>query len=127
MSSEPPIEPRAAAQASGGGQKPGTLAGDPQLWVDEHGDALYRYALSQLGDRSAAEDLVQETFLAALTARERFRGGSSARTWLISVLRHKLVDHWRRVGRRERLADPEALEVDVPTAFDERGRWIMVQ
>src|SRR4051812_42519141 len=43
-------------------------------WVDEHGDALFRFALARLGSRELAEDLVQETFLAALTSLDRFEG-----------------------------------------------------
>ncbi len=100
------------------------LAGDPCLWVDEHGDALFRYALSQLSDRSTAEDLVQETFVAALEARERFRGDSTPRTWLISVLRHKLVDHVRRAGRQQIAENPETLGAEVEAAFNAHGRWI---
>jgi len=117
-------DPSRADSPSPGGDHAGDPAGDPAAWVDEHGDALYRYAVSQTGDRTTAEDLVQETFLAALTARERFRGGSSTRTWLIGVLRHKLVDHWRRRGRSEEAAPPEGLDTDVTGAFDKRGRWI---
>ncbi|MFV1960130.1 MAG: sigma-70 family RNA polymerase sigma factor [Planctomycetota bacterium] len=98
-------------------------AGDPARWVDEHGDALFRYAMSRLGNRSAAEDLVQETFLAALEARARFRGASAPRTWLIGVLRHKLVDHFRRAGRLDRLEASAALEHEVEGAFDAKGRW----
>lgn len=43
-----------------------------------------------------AEDLVQETLIGALRAREHFAGKSSERTWLIGILKHKLVDHWRK-------------------------------
>lgn len=70
-------------------------ASDPIDWVDQHGDYLYNYALCQLRDQVGAEDLVQETFLAALKARERFQGYSSERTWLTSILRHKICDHFR--------------------------------
>ena len=68
----------------------------PETWVDKYGDLLYRYALSRIKDPSTAEDLVQETFLAALKARRTFRGRSSARTWLIAILKHKIVDHIRK-------------------------------
>ncbi|MBI5042073.1 MAG: hypothetical protein HZB57_13000, partial [Gammaproteobacteria bacterium] len=47
-------------------------AGSPERWLDEHGSALYRYALVRTRDEHKAEELVQETFLAALQARERF-------------------------------------------------------
>jgi RNA polymerase sigma-70 factor (ECF subfamily) len=69
---------------------------DPEHWLEEHGDALFRYALARGVQRDAAEDLVQECFLAALTARDRFEGDASERTWLMAILRHKIVDHVRR-------------------------------
>ena len=96
---------------------------DPGQWVDQHGDALFRYALSRLRDRPAAEDLVQETFLAALKAKERFRGDSTPRTWLVGVLRHKIVDHYRRVERKRRIEEDEASHAEPCNAFDERGHW----
>jgi DNA-directed RNA polymerase specialized sigma24 family protein len=55
-----------------------------------HGNALYRYALSRLRDEHKAEEVVQETLLAALQARERFAGGATVRTWLIGILKHKI-------------------------------------
>src|ERR1043165_5124358 len=70
---------------------------DPAQWIDQHGDALFRYAYLRLRDRDVAEDLVQETFVAAL--RAKFSGQSSERTWLIGILKHKLSDHWRKQNR----------------------------
>lgn len=119
----PPDAPRAAdppPDPTSGGR-----AGDPRLWVDEHGDALFRYAMSRVGDRTVAEDLVQETFLAALQAQERFRGAAAPRTWLIGVLRHKVVDHHRLSGRERPLGDREEPESDsLEGVFDARGRWV---
>ena len=54
--------------------------GSPERWLDEHGSALYRYALLRLRDENKAEEMVQETLLAALQARARFSGGASVRT-----------------------------------------------
>jgi len=68
-------------------------------WLEEHGDYLFNLAVGQVRDETAAEDLVQETFLAALKARDSFRGQSSDRTWLVGILRHKIYDHLRRVCR----------------------------
>jgi len=121
-----PVDPAGspASDTPAGGRGGEGKAGDPSLWVDEHGDALFRYALSRLADRTTAEDLVQETFLAALKGQEQFRGSSSPRTWLIGVLRHKLVDHFRRAGRMQRLEGPDDAVPDEETAFDERGRWV---
>ena len=79
--------------------------------------------MSRVGDRTLAEDLVQETFLAALQAQDRFRGTSAPRTWLIGVLRHKVVDHFRRAGRAQCMEDPGAFEAEAEAAFDDKGRW----
>ncbi len=78
---------------------------DPAQWLDLYGDFLFSFAMGQLRDVSEAEDLVQETFLAALKSRDRFAGQSSERTWLVSILRHKIYDHLRAKCRRPRLMD----------------------
>jgi len=82
--------------------KPTGPGGDASAWLQQHGDALYRYARARVGMRELAEDLVQETLLAALQSRDRFQNRSSVRTWLCSILRHKILDHYRRgeVSRR---------------------------
>ncbi len=89
-------------------QRPSTTAksGAAERWLAEHGDALFRYACLRVRDRDAAEDLVQETLLAALQSHRNFAGRSSERTWLIGILRHKLADHWRRIGRETPLENP---------------------
>jgi RNA polymerase sigma-70 factor (TIGR02943 family) len=79
---------------------------DPCDWLTEHGDYLFNLAVGQVRNASVAEDLVQETFLAALKAQDRFAGNSTTRTWLVGILRHKLYDHLRRVCR-ERPVDEE--------------------
>src|SRR6266699_294575 len=58
------------------------VANDPERWVDEHGDVLYRYALARVRKPEVAQDLVQDTLLAAMRARDRFAGQSSVRSWL---------------------------------------------
>jgi RNA polymerase sigma-70 factor (ECF subfamily) len=69
---------------------------DPTIWLEQHGDYLYRYAMLRLRDSSAAEDMVQETLLAALKSSARFAGASSERTWLVGILKHKITDWFRR-------------------------------
>lgn len=76
----------------------------PDAWVEQHGDYLHHFAIGQVRDPQVAEDLVQDTFLAALKARERFAGQSSERTWLVSILRHKILDHLRQRYRRPTMA-----------------------
>jgi RNA polymerase sigma-70 factor (ECF subfamily) len=69
---------------------------EAERWLDEHGDVLYRYARTRVGHSELAEDLVQETLLAALAARDRFQGQSAIRTWLLAILKRKILDHYRR-------------------------------
>jgi len=60
-------------------------------WVDKYGDALFHFALARVNKRDIAEDLVQETFLAAVKSQERFKGQSSEKTWLFGILKHKVA------------------------------------
>jgi RNA polymerase sigma-70 factor (ECF subfamily) len=69
---------------------------DPINWVNEYGNGLLRYALSFVRNKTVADDLVQETFLAALTSRSAFTGKSSEKTWLFGILRHKAIDYLRK-------------------------------
>ncbi len=96
---------------------------NPESWVDSYGDFLYRFALSRVKDPSVAEDLVQETFLAALRARENFKGLSAGRTWLIAILKHKIVDHIRKKIREPSTDKIEALTDTADPDFDEGGKW----
>lgn len=85
----------------------------PADWVDAHGDYLFNFAVGQVRDQGIAEDLVQETFLAALKARERFAGQCSERTWLVSILRHKIYDHLRKHCREKKYrVEPTAARLD---------------
>jgi len=72
-------------------------------WLSAHGDYLFNFAVGQVRDAGVAEDIVQDTFLAALKSHDRFRGKSSERTWLTGILRHKIYDHLRRVCRERPL------------------------
>jgi RNA polymerase sigma-70 factor (ECF subfamily) len=86
---------------------PGVGPSPPETWLDEHGDALFRYARSRVGTRELAEDLVQETLLSALGAWSRFEGRSSVRTWLLAILRRKIIDHCRRMSATETVSTAE--------------------
>ncbi|MDE1888182.1 MAG: sigma-70 family RNA polymerase sigma factor [Gammaproteobacteria bacterium] len=81
---------------------------------------LYRFALMRVCDSSVAEELVQETFLAALKGWREFRGQSSERTWLVGILKHKIVDHLR-YARRE--VPTEDIDVEVDAYFNAGGGW----
>lgn len=86
---------------------------DPRSWVQKYGDIFFQYAIRRLNDTQAAEDVVQETFLAAIKSSVNFRGDSLESTWLSSILRKKTVDVIRKRERR-RKAQPisEGTEVN---------------
>ena len=96
---------------------------DPETWVDLYGDVLYRIALSRVKDSSVAEDLVQETFLAALGAYKNFKGRSSLRTWLIAILKNKFVDYIRNKVREQRSAEIGSLANVVDGNFNGQRSW----
>ncbi len=96
---------------------------NPETWVDQHGDSLFRFALLRVRDPDTAYDLVQETFLAALRVRETYSGRSSVRTWLVAILKHKISGHQQRIGREQRFQGGSVCEDRAECTFDRRGRW----
>lgn len=86
---------------------------------------LQRYALAQLRDRDAANEIVQETLLSALESGDSFSGKSSLRTWLTSILRFKLVDRLRRKGKEVLFAslEEESDDGDFDGLFSQDGHW----
>ena len=97
---------------------------NPERWVDEHGDVLYRYALARVRKPDLAQDLVQETLLAAMRSHERFAGQSSVRSWLCGILKHKLCDHFRKRGRETSFTDLEFLADEFEEKFVPEGFWV---
>src|SRR5258705_11564943 len=98
---------------------------NPQLWVKNYADYLYNYAYTRLNDDELARDLVQETFLAALEKTEKFEGRSSERTWLIAILKNKVIDIYRKKSSglgnsfEKMLSDTDQVEF-----FDKQnGHW----
>jgi len=88
--------------------------------VDEHGAALYRIAYRMVGNQHDAEDLVQEAFRTAWNSRSRYRAELGERAWLVTILRRRVVDSWRKRRTRTISFDETVLEVgaaaDDPTA-----------
>lgn len=96
---------------------------DPERWLQEHGDYLFGYAMARVQDRTLAEDMVQETLLAAIQARDRFQGDSTERTWLVGILKHKILDYLRRNQREIPVAEVLAPDEEIESLFDARGKW----
>jgi RNA polymerase sigma-70 factor, ECF subfamily len=96
----------------------------PENWLNDYGDLLYRYALTRVRSEATAEDLVQETLLAGLQAIDRFSGQSTVRTWLVGILKHKIIDHFRKYKREmTSLNDDETAEDVLAYQFDQQGNW----
>ena len=74
---------------------------DLNKWVDEYSDMLFNYTVNRVNDRDLAKDLVQDTFFSALKAWERFEQKSTVKTWLFSILKRKIIDHWRQQQSRK--------------------------
>lgn len=96
---------------------------DPQDWLEQYGDYLFRCAVLRVREQTVAEELVQETFLAALQAKERFAGKSTERSWLVGILKHKIVDHFRKSSREQTGLERDVSEEGLPQLFDDIGHW----
>ena len=104
------------------GGQPGNVI-DPAQWVDRHGDTLYRFALSRLRDAEASEEVVQETFVAALRARDQYSGKGSEGAWLLGICKRKVVDHVRRRNRPDSGVGGDLGPDPSEAIFDAKGNW----
>jgi RNA polymerase sigma-70 factor (ECF subfamily) len=92
-------------------------------WLTRHGEALYRYAMRYTAAHNEAEDLVQETLLAAWRSRDRFRGEASERTWLIGILKHKIGDRFRNLGHEHEQSAGDDEDTIEAQFFRANGAW----
>ena len=93
---------------------------DPNKWIDLHSDYLFNYTISRVNDREIAKDLVQDTFFAGLNSMKYFKGEASERTWLISILKRKIIDYYRKINSNKGKA-----EVRMSYNTDENeGEWL---
>jgi RNA polymerase sigma-70 factor (TIGR02943 family) len=95
----------------------------PDQWVESYGDFLFRFALARVRGTATAEDLVQETFLAAMKSGPRFAGRASERTWLVGIMKNKIVDHWRKASRVSVFTDLEFLKDEQGDKFHRDGQF----
>jgi RNA polymerase sigma-70 factor (ECF subfamily) len=92
---------------------------EPNEWLERYGDELYRYAVSRLRRSHESEDAVQETLLAAYKARAHFQGHSQPLSWLIGILKRKIIDRLRARVRQATATNPAELEA----WFTTEGHW----
>jgi len=99
---------------------PQTLS-DPERWLELYGDYLFGYAVARLRDASKAEDAVQETFLAALKGGQNFAGRSAEKSWLVGILKNKIVDSFRKSARETSFTDLEFYADEENDRFQPEG------
>jgi RNA polymerase sigma-70 factor (ECF subfamily) len=101
--------------------EPSTHQLHPDTWVDSYADYLYNYAFSRVSDTEIARDLVQETFLAGLGSARNYKGTASERTWLVSILKRKVIDHYRKINSKKGKAE---VRVQYAAQEDSEGDWL---
>jgi len=92
----------------------------PGEWINNYADALYGYTLARVTDSGLAQDIVQDSFLSAWKAKDGFKGEASEKSWLFSILKHKIIDHYRKKARNILVPLEEAGNDD---HFDGKGHW----
>ncbi len=96
---------------------------DPSTWVERSGDYLFRYANSRLRDVNAAEEVVQETFLAGVRYVSQYAGKGSEQAWLLGILKRKIIDYVRRRVKDNRATSYEDDHDPSSQLFDAMGNW----
>ncbi|WP_104735659.1 sigma-70 family RNA polymerase sigma factor [Hanstruepera ponticola] len=93
---------------------------EPEKWIDRYSDYLFNYTISRVNDREMAKDLVQDTFVASLKSMKNFKGEASERTWLISILKRKIIDYYRKINSKKGKAE---VRMDY-NSDEEEGSWL---
>jgi len=88
--------------------------------VNKHTEAMYSWAVFKVSDSEIAKDLVQDTFLAAAEKISNFKGKSSPKTWLFSILNFKIIDHYRA---KSKMTITNNSDDALSMFFDENGEW----
>ena len=93
----------------------------PNKWVDNYADYLFNYAVARVNNSNVAKDLVQETFFAGLKSAKNFQGKSTERTWLVSILKRKVIDYYRKINSKKGQAEVRMSFYD---NGENEGNWI---
>lgn len=98
-----------------------------KCWVDLYSEKMYTWAFYKTSNKEIAEDLVQDTFLGAFKAINKFEGKSEPKTWLFSILNNKIAEHYRKQFRNPTITESQS-EANtgnslVDTFFDANDRW----
>lgn len=95
----------------------------PTNWAVKYYRYLFNFSMNRVKDRQKAEDMVQDTFVKALTKKEQFQGGSSERTWLTAILKNNIYDAQRREAKLIPASHVGDADAEDEEFFDEHGSW----
>ena len=93
----------------------------PNEWISNYADLLYAYVKPRVNDAQVAEDLVQETFLSAWKAKDGFKGEASEKSWLFTILKNKIIDHYRKKAKEIVHTGNDSDATDI--FFDQNEHW----
>ncbi len=96
----------------------------PDNWVDNYADYLFNYAVGRVSDAEIAKDLVQETFFAGLNSAKNYKGDAAERTWLIAILKRKVIDYYRKINSKKGKAE---VRMSYGGNNDSKGDWLEEQ
>lgn len=94
---------------------------NPNQWIKLHADYLYNYAIGRVNNHDLAKDLVQDTFFAGLKAKDNFQGLASERTWLVAILKRKIIDYYRKINSTKGKAE---VKMNFYADGEREGDWI---
>jgi len=94
---------------------------NPNKWIDSYSDFLFNYTITRVNDRATAQDLVSETFFAGLKSMKNFKGEASERTWLVSILKRKIIDHYRKINSNKGKAE---VRMSYNSDTESEGDWL---
>lgn len=96
-------------------------------WVNKYTDSLYNWALLKVNKPAIAEDLVQDTFLAAYKSIDKFQSKSQPKTWLLSILKNKIADHYRKQFKMQTVNESDIGGAEtggiLDKVFNKDGKW----
>ena len=94
---------------------------NPNNWIDAYADYLFNYTITRVNNADIAKDLVQDTFLAGLKSAKNFKGEASERTWLVSILKRKIIDYYRKINSKKGKAE---VRMNFYQDGENEGNWI---
>lgn len=94
---------------------------NPNNWVKLYSDYLFYYTITRVNDREVAKDLISETFLAGLKSKVNYKGDANERTWLISILKRKIIDHYRKINSNKGKAE---VRINYNSDTESEGDWL---